>query len=63
MSPADPHVLTQPVTRAQLAVMAESRFGDMVKAVVDVRLGLMAVSGELHSDEEALLLEIGRAHV
>lgn len=39
--------------------MAEQRFGDMVKAVVDVDRRIMAVSGELHSDEEALLLEDG----
>ena len=39
--------------------MAEARFGDMVKAVADVRRGLLAVSGELHSDEEALLLDDG----
>jgi len=37
--------------------MAQARFGDMVKAVVDVERGVMAVSGELHSDEEALLLD------
>ena len=39
--------------------MAQARFGDMVKAVVDVARGVMAVSGELHSDEEALLIEDG----
>ena len=39
--------------------MAQARFGDMVKAVVDVDRGVMAVSGELHSDEEAMLLEDG----
>ena len=39
--------------------MAERSFGDLVKAVVDVDRGLMAVDGELHSDEEALLLEHG----
>lgn len=31
----------------------------MIKAVVDVERGLMAVGAELHSDEEALLLEDG----
>uniref|UniRef100_A0A7C4XLE1 Uncharacterized protein n=1 Tax=candidate division WOR-3 bacterium TaxID=2052148 RepID=A0A7C4XLE1_UNCW3 len=31
----------------------------MVKAVVDVEKGIMAVGGELHSDEEALLIEMG----
>ena len=39
--------------------MAQARFGDMVKAVVDVSRGVMAAGGELHSDEEALLLEDG----
>ena len=31
----------------------------MVKAVVDVRRGIMAIGGELQSDEEALLLGEG----
>ena len=39
--------------------MAESGFGNLVKAVLDVELGIMAVDGELHADEEALLLEHG----
>jgi len=39
--------------------MARLRFGDMVKAVVDVERSVMAVSGELHSDEETLLLDDG----
>ena len=39
-------------------VSAET-FGELVKAVVDVEKKLMAIGGELHSDEEALLLENG----
>ncbi len=39
--------------------MAESGFGNLVKAVVDIERGIMAVDGELHADEEALLLEHG----
>jgi hypothetical protein len=31
----------------------------MVKAVVDIERGIMAVDGELHSDEEELLLQNG----
>ncbi|MEO5903589.1 MAG: DUF5674 family protein [Gemmatimonadaceae bacterium] len=34
-------------------------FGDMVKAVVDVRRNLMAIGGEVHSDEESVLLDDG----
>ena len=37
--------------------MASDEFGDAVKAVVDVERGIMAVGGELHSDEEVLLTE------
>lgn len=32
-------------------------FGNIVKAVVDAERGIMAIDGELHSDEQALLLE------
>jgi hypothetical protein len=42
-----------------LKTMARNRFGDLVKAVVDVEREIMAVDGELSSDEEAFLLENG----
>ncbi len=32
-------------------------FDDLVKAVVDVERGVMAVGGDLHSDEEQVLLD------
>ena len=40
---------------------AAGRFGDMVKAVVDVDREIVAVDGELHADLESLLLEDGSA--
>jgi hypothetical protein len=43
----------------ELRQLAAGQFGDFVKAVVDVRQGVMAIAGELHADEEALLLEDG----
>ena len=43
----------------ELRKMAKQMFGNLVKAVVDVEKGIMVVDGELHSDEEALLLEKG----
>jgi hypothetical protein len=43
----------------ELRKMAEDLFGDFVKAVVDVAREAMIVDAELHSDEEALLLERG----
>lgn len=45
--------------RSRLVAIAEEQFGDMVKAVVDVGRGVMAIGGELHSDEEAALLDDG----
>jgi len=54
-------IITQAITLARLRKMAEARFGDMVKAVVDVEKAIMAVDGELHADEEQLLLEHGSA--
>ena len=39
--------------------MAQDGFGNLVKSVVDVDREIMAVDGELHADEEALLLENG----
>ena len=43
----------------ELRKLAAGRFGDMVKAVVDVEKRIIALDAELHSDLEALLLEAG----
>jgi hypothetical protein len=53
------HIVRAPLTLDELRRMAVQQFGDFVKAVVDVRRGLMAIGGELHADEEALLLQDG----
>ena len=47
------------IALADLVALAEGRFGDLVKAVVDVERGIMAVGGELHADDEAALLDDG----
>lgn len=47
------------ITVDALATMAEATFGDLVKAVVDVSRGLLAVDAGMHSDLEALLLDAG----
>lgn len=49
------------ISRAQLGDIAQRQFGDMVKAVVDIERRIMAVGGELHSDEESALLDDGSA--
>jgi hypothetical protein len=52
-------ILDSPVPLSDLEQMAARGFGDLVKAVVDVERGLMAVDAELHADEEAFLLSEG----
>jgi hypothetical protein len=59
MSPPPVLLVRDAIARSELAALAERGFGDMVKAVVDVRRGVMAVGGELHADEETLLLDDG----
>lgn len=43
----------------ELVQIGTEGFGDMVKAVVDVEKRIMALGGELHSDEEAVLIGLG----
>ncbi len=52
-------IVRNAVTLDALRRMAGQQFGDFVKAVVDVGRGVMAIGGELHADEEALLLQDG----
>jgi hypothetical protein len=55
----DVRIISQPITKSELKQIAKERFGDLVKAVVDIEKGIIAISGELHADEEAFLLEQG----
>lgn len=52
-------IITSQISLPELKKIAEQRFGDMVKGVVDLERGKIAIGGEMHSDEEALLLENG----
>ena len=56
-------ILEQSLTVEELRKIAADIFGEMVKAVVDVALGLVAINAEMHSDLEALLLDNGSAQV
>jgi len=48
-----------PISLADLREMSAARFGDLVKAVVDLERRIMVVDAEMHSDEEAELLADG----
>ena len=52
-------ILAQAVSVNELKQIASDTFGDIVKAVVDIDRGLVAIDAELHSDLEALFLEDG----
>jgi len=47
------------ISRSELETMAGKMFGGLVKGVVDVSRGIMAVDAELHADEESFLLKSG----
>ena len=47
------------ITRDDLRPLAEALFGTFVKAVVDIERREMVIGGELHADEETILLEHG----
>lgn len=52
-------IITDGILIAELNEMSSKMFGNLVKAVVDIEKGIMAVDADLHADEEALLLENG----
>ena len=52
-------LLDAKISIPELHQMAQATFGNLVKAVVDIQRRLIVVDAELHSDEEAFLLENG----
>ncbi len=52
-------IINKQITRNELKEMAQSTFGNFVKAVIDVEKEIMGIDAELHADEESLLLENG----
>lgn len=52
-------IITSKISIPEIKKIAAERFGDMVKGVVDIEKGIMALGSEMHADAEALLLEQG----
>ena len=50
-------IIKEAITRKELIDMAKKGFGDLVKAVIDIDQKIMAMGGEMHADEEAVLME------
>ncbi len=52
-------IITNKISVTELKKKANRMFGNLIKAVVDIEKEIMAIDGELHADEQALLLENG----
>jgi len=52
-------IVDDKITWAEVRQLAEESYGDMVKAVADINLELVAIGGEMHADAEQLLLANG----
>ena len=52
-------IVEEAIDLKELIKIGEEGFGDLVKGVVDIEKEIMAIGGELHADEEAILLSSG----
>lgn len=50
-------IIKDSIAKKELLEISKEKFGSLVKAVVDIEQGIMAIGGELHADEEVLLTE------
>ena len=50
-------IVREKITQSELKNLAREQYGDIIKAVVDVRQGVMGVGGELHVDIQSILIE------
>ena len=50
-------IIKNKISRSELKALAHEQYGDIIKAVVDVRQKIMGVGGELHVDIQSLLIE------
>lgn len=54
-------IVKTPIKRSAVQNIADQFYSDLVKAVVDIKKEIMAIGGELHADEETLLMQEGSA--
>lgn len=52
-------IVKNTVSLQALKEMAQGSFGTLVKAVVDVNRSVVAIGGDMHADEEQMLLSDG----
>ena len=56
-------VIVRETISDQDLALAKEDLGDYIKVVVDIKKGIVAAGGNLHSDEEKMLLEKGSQQV
>lgn len=52
-------IVKEKITKEELKEIAKEFYQNMVKAVVDINQGIMAVGGELHVDSNEVLIKQG----
>jgi hypothetical protein len=52
-------IINEKITLSEIEKAAQENYGDMVKAVVDIKKGIFALGGDLHADAQAVLLQAG----
>ena len=52
-------IVEEKISISELKEMSTKMFGHLVKAVVDVEKEILLVDADLHSDQEAYLLQLG----
>ncbi len=50
------------ISMAELKALAHEQYQDVIKAVVDVKQGIMGVGGELHVDIQSVLIQTENSH-
>lgn len=48
-------IISDKISRAELYTIAQERYGDFVKAVVDIERRIMTLGGELHADAGSIV--------
>ena len=49
-------IIKDSISKKELWETSKEKFGNLVKAVIDIEQGIMAIGGELHADEEVFCL-------
>lgn len=49
-------IIKEKITKQELIDMAKGNYGDMIKGVVDIEKGIIAMGGEFHSDASVILV-------